>query len=371
MDTAERATRHFAVLLDGREQWRPLTQLHPTKLITAKAGQHKDFDEDKHIVGVCMVSSKAVRTTNDFYRWVNDKQDCGTSTAYHDSKLPWAGARHMGLVDDNVVAYEYVFPKLLQDEVVSSLRAKEAASVLIDGDAEGVYILTQAQYLNPIRTQLELETEILCALDMEVPVLGTRQVDSPFCLELLAQETPLCKYSKLVDLMELSGKLWQGGRIMIKTLSTDQRVRFGMWAYWRPPKGVEELELLEPGEVSQYTVRRLATMFGAITKLEHHHRYNHKGLTRYKIVYKHMESSVICDGMEFETVAGTLEFKGVVDEDVLEQLKTKHDYDMADEDEEGWRLIAAKEYEAAAAQEEARGWLSAQALQKLQDETNE
>ena len=111
-------------------------------------------------------------------------------------------------------------------------------------------------------------------------------------------------------------------------------------------------------------------MFGAITKLEHHHRDNHQALTRSKIVYKHKESSVICNGMEFETVAGTLEFKGVADEDVLEQLKTKHDYDMADEDEEGWRLIAAEEYGAAAAQEEAQGWRRAQALQKLQDETD-
>ena len=100
-----KATRHFAMLLDGREQWHPLTQLHPTKLITAKAGRYKDFDEDEHIMVRRVVSSKAVRTRNDFYRWVNDKQDCGTSTAYHDSKLPWAGARHMGLVDDNVVAY--------------------------------------------------------------------------------------------------------------------------------------------------------------------------------------------------------------------------------------------------------------------------
>ena len=139
-----------------------------------------------------------------------------------------------------------------------------------------------------------------------------------------------------------------------------------MWADWTPPRGVEELELLEgeaqvltTGEVSEYTLRRFATMFGAITKLEHYHRYNHHGLTRYKIMYRHKQSSVIYDGMEFETVAGTLEFKGVTDEDVLEQLKTKHNYDMADEDEEGWRLIAAEEYGVAAAQEKARGWLSA------------
>ena len=137
-----KATRHSAMLLDGREQWRPLTQRHPTKLMMVKAGQYKVFDEDEHIVVTCVVSSKAVKTTHDFYRWVNDKHDFGTSTAYHNTKLPWAEARHMGLVDDNVVAYEYVFPKRLQDEVMSSLRAKEAAFVLMDGDAEGVYILS-------------------------------------------------------------------------------------------------------------------------------------------------------------------------------------------------------------------------------------
>ena len=48
----------------------------------------------------------------------------------------------MGLVDDDMVAYESVFPKRLQEEVVASLRAKEAALVLIDGDAEGMYIYT-------------------------------------------------------------------------------------------------------------------------------------------------------------------------------------------------------------------------------------
>ena len=145
-------------------------------------------------------------------------------------------------------------------------------------------------------------------------MLGTRQVDTPFCPDLRDEKTPPNKHAKLVkfcegvNLMELSGKLWQGGRIMIQSLSTDQRVSFGMWADWRPPSGVEELELLEgeaqvltPGEVSEYTVRRFATMFGAITKLEHHHRYNHQGLTRDKIVYKHKESWVICDGMEWKS----------------------------------------------------------------------
>ena len=52
-------------------------------------------------------------------------------------------------------------------------------------------------------------------------------------------------------------------------------------------------------------------------------------------------------------MGGTLEFKGLGDEVVSEQLKTKHDYDMVDEDEEGWSLIAAEKYGAAAAQEEA------------------
>ena len=188
-----------------------------------------------------MVSSKAVRTTNDLHRWVMDKQDCCTSTAYHDSKLPWVGEQHMGLVDDKVVAYEYVLPNRLQEEVVSSLRAKEAAFVLIDGDAVGVYILTEARFLNRIKTKLNLENEILCAVDMEVTVLGTRQVDSLFFSELLDKETLLNKYSKLVkgvDLMELSGKLWQSGRIMINSLSTDQRLRFGMWTHWRRPRRV-------------------------------------------------------------------------------------------------------------------------------------
>ena len=92
----------------------------------------------------------------------------------------------------------------------------------------------------------------------------------------------LVKFREGVDLMECSGHLWQGGRIMIKSLSTDQWVRFEMWANWRPPSGVEDIELLEGGaqvlvlgEVSQYTIRRFATMFGMINKLEHHHRYKH------------------------------------------------------------------------------------------------
>ena len=61
---------------------------------------------------------------------------------------------------------------------------------------------------------------------------------------------------------------------------------------------------------------------------------------------------MICHRMEFETVAKrTSELKGVADENALEQLKTKHDYDMAAEHQEGWRLIPAEEYGAAAAQD--------------------
>ena len=71
---------------------------------------------------------------------------------------------------------------------------------------------------------------------------------------------------------------------------------------------------------------------------------------------------MLCDGMEFETAPGTLEFKGDVNVNLIDQLKTKRDYDMEEEDEEGRTLVAVEEYGSAAAQEEAKGWLSAQAL---------
>ena len=162
----------------------------------------------------CVVLSKAVCIMNDFYRRLNAQQGCGTSTTYHDSKMPWVSARHVGLVDDDVAAYEHVFPNRLQRVVLTPVRAKEATFVLIEGNAERVYILTHATSLNLVKTQLDVETTILCAADMEVLVLGTRQVDSPFCANLLDEETPLNIYSKRVKfgegvgLMELSGKLW-------------------------------------------------------------------------------------------------------------------------------------------------------------------
>ena len=61
-----KGTRHFGMLRDGREQWRSVTKLHPRKLMTAKAGQYKDFDQDKHIVVGCVLSNKAPRTLNYF-----------------------------------------------------------------------------------------------------------------------------------------------------------------------------------------------------------------------------------------------------------------------------------------------------------------
>ena len=94
-----------------------------------------------------------------------------------------------------------------------------------------------------------LKIEILCALEIGILVRGTRRLDTPFCQDLLREEMPLIQYSKPtkfqdgLDLMELSCKLWQGGRIMIKSLNTNQRVRFGLWSDWRPPNGIPELEL--------------------------------------------------------------------------------------------------------------------------------
>ena len=52
-------------------------------------------------------------------------------------------------------------------------------------------------------------------------------------------------------------------------------------------------------------MRRFVAVFGSVETLEHHHQYNNQGLARDKVVYKHKESSVICDEMEFETAAGT------------------------------------------------------------------
>ena len=65
---------------------------------------------------------------------------------------------------------------------------------------------------------------------------GTRRLKTPFCQNISLEETPLNQYSKLmrfhdgVDPMELGGKLWPGRRIMIKSLYTDQQVRFGIWS---------------------------------------------------------------------------------------------------------------------------------------------
>ena len=43
-------------------------------------------------------------------------------------------------------------------------------------------------------------------------------------------------------------------------------------------------------------------------------------------MYKHKESSAVYNGMEFETAASTLQFKGLEDADLVDQLKTKHNY---------------------------------------------
>ena len=91
----------------GREQWRALTQLHPERLVAkaAKAGQHQDHDDDNQILVRCAKFVKAAKMINDFYRWLNDKHDCGTSTAHHTSKLLWTGAKHLRLVADDVTTW--------------------------------------------------------------------------------------------------------------------------------------------------------------------------------------------------------------------------------------------------------------------------
>ena len=71
-----------------------------------------------------------------------------------------------------------------------------------------------------------------------------------------------------------------------------------------------------------------------------------------------------------QQAAGTLEFKGLEDADLMDQLKTKYDY-MEEEDEDGWRLVAGEEYGSVEAQAKAKCWLSAEALQRLQNEDNE
>ena len=64
----------------------------------------------------------------------------------------------------------------------------------------------------------------------------------------------------------------------MKSLSTDQGVRFSMWFECRPPPppGILELELqggeaqvLVPRGVSDSAARHVATMFGTVETLEH------------------------------------------------------------------------------------------------------
>ena len=57
--------------------------MHSVKLVTVKSGQYRNHYDDEELLVRCAVFVKAAKTTNDFFRWINDKWVCGTSTGYH------------------------------------------------------------------------------------------------------------------------------------------------------------------------------------------------------------------------------------------------------------------------------------------------
>ena len=73
--------------------------------------------------------------------------------------------------------------------------------------------------------------------------------------------------------MELSGKVWQASKIMLKSENMDQRIQLCVWKKWRPPQSMLELDLQEgeaeglvPRGVCMYTVPQLGLCFGALKR---------------------------------------------------------------------------------------------------------
>ena len=118
--------------------------------------------------------------------------------------------------------------------------------------------------------------------------------------------------------------LWQNNRLVLKKLTTDRRVRFGVWGARteedrqrapREPVLEGQALIIAPSGVFAATVRKYAALFGLFTTVSTRGASHILGRTEYVVTYGRKLSAMISHGVTLDCTVGEVTFEANCTED--------------------------------------------------------
>jgi hypothetical protein len=255
---------------------------------------------------------------------------------------------------------------------------------------EGVYVILQAKpnkkatTHNSVGNPADLVSEMVACLDEEMPLDAT-SLPLPI---FFPQSVPHIKYQRLttiadhVDIPDLARRLWEGGRLVLKSMTTDRRIRFGNWA--RAPTrdagipatstpGVAYMDAPLGMPLSQ--ARRFFSLLGKTNAVDETTPAQGTNRTYFRCQYAHPDSATLADGVTFDSTLGELHLHGHKNETAEDRMHrevaaTMHEDTLTEGDlAQWWKLEAGKFLGAAEALEQENHRVTAANLSTLQSHT--
>ena len=230
----------------------------------------------------------------------------------------------------------------------------------------------------------DLETEVGVSLVGEYEMPTNRSL--MHIPDIFPQGVPHVRYQRLVTIhpgynkAEQAQTLWEAGKLVLKHVHTEQRVRFGTWSQ-DTDKGINEtgIPALEDNEIwmdvpigtPESSIRRYAALFGSFTTVNHRPMLGGKERTGYKVQYVNKDSAVVAHGLTLESVLGEIHVTGREQPTELANMKKsiKPPEGMENQhDEDWWRFEIGRLMGAEKATEQEDNRLSAANLSRLMAE---
>ena len=155
--------------------------------------------------------------------------------------FPWRGATRIAAPDETSYLWEYQIPQVLHDRMQAFLEHPDTQVQCLDlTDHEKLYLVLQAkpnkgkEGIQDIRSPEDLAVKLAAAMDKDldddVPLPRP-----PFLTEVFPTGVPHMRYRRIVtlanenQLSEVARGLWQNSRLVLKKLTKDRPLRFGVW----------------------------------------------------------------------------------------------------------------------------------------------
>ena len=184
----------------------------------------------------------------------------------------------------------------------------------------------------------------------------------PFLIELFPTGVPHMRYQRIVTLpnenqvLEVARGLWQNSRLVLKKLTTDRRVRFGVRGAGteeehkqasRAPVPAGQALITAPCGLSEATVRKYAALFGLFTRVSTRGASHTLGRTEYVVAYGRKESVLISHDVTPDSTMVTFE-ANCAEDDLLEAKRAFQDRQgqmLENQDDMGdwWRMVMGRE----------------------------